>query len=283
MRVVHETVRRDSSATLSCRDFDLASFDCPYHRHEEFEVLRVDASFGRVLAGDHVGSFEPGEVYVFGSRLPHAFVNRMGTLRARSRCLQFDPARFADAFRELPEMRPIGRLFHNAIRGLVWRGETARPLSKLIDEVFDAEGIARLTSLFRLLEQMEGGEPEILASEGFKLGSPDRHLERLETVLTHIHENSAEALSVSGMARLAGMSETAFHRHFRQRMGRTPKAYLREVRLSNIAQRLLETEANISEIAFAEGFNNLSNFNQQFQRSFHCTPRVYRSRHAAAG
>ena len=41
---------------------------------------------------------------------------------------------------------------------------------------------------------------------------------------------------------------------------------------------LLETDLPVTEIAFACGFNNLSNFNRQFRRLKEVAPRDYRRR-----
>lgn len=277
MRVLHETIAVQTAATLSCRDFNLPVFDCPYHRHPEFEILRINESRGRVLAGDFAGIFEPGKIYVFGSRLPHAFVNLEGTGRARSRCLQFDPARLSTAWGTLPEMRSLASLFRRTGRGLLLSEASAHRVSMILDDLFRADGLMQIAELLRLLHEIQrDGAARELASAGYSLQSPDRHLERLEAVLTHIHTHSAGALTIGGLARLAGMSDTVFHRHFRDRMGRTPVAYIQDVRLSNVSHRLLESEASVAEIAFEAGFNNLSNFNQQFRRAFGCTPRGYR-------
>jgi len=136
VRVLHETIAVQTAATLSCRDFNLPVFDCPYHRHPEFEILRINESRGRVLAGDFAGIFEPGKIYVFGSRLPHAFVNLEGTGRARSRCLQFDPARLSTAWGTLPEMRSLASLFRRTSRGLLLSEASAHRVSMILDVSF---------------------------------------------------------------------------------------------------------------------------------------------------
>ena len=94
--------------------------------------------------------------------------------------------------------------------------------------------------------------------------------------MSYIHRNNAGAIHVDKLARLAGMSSTSFHRFFRQSMGCTPVAYINDLRLANIAHRLLESADSVAEIAFAEGFNNLSNFNRLFKRHFGRSPREYR-------
>lgn len=277
MLVVHETIPREPSGFLHCRDFSLERFDCSYHRHAEFEVVRIDESRGRVLAGDYAGDFEPGELYVFGNRLPHDFINPDGTERARSRCLQFDPEVLQTVAVSLPELADVANIYRRASRGLQLRGDAAQKASTCLDGLFETEGLGRLSELFRLLDflnQCDGATE--LASQGYRLNNPNKQLSRLESVLTYIHENAAETPSVAELAVHAGMSESALHRLFRLRMGTTPVSYIQEVRLSSIAHQLLEADASISEIAFNSGFNNLSNFNRQFRQRFQCTPREYR-------
>ncbi|MEM0964708.1 MAG: AraC family transcriptional regulator [Verrucomicrobiota bacterium] len=284
MRAIREQILDQKSETLSCRDFDQETFDCPYHRHPEFEVLRIDQSTGRVLVGDYVGEFQPGQIYLFGSNLPHAFINVKGTRLSRSRCLQFDSNRIFEVSKHLPETTPtINRIYQRASRGLLLQGISASTISDQLDHVFAFSGMAAIAHLFNLLYVAnETIDAQALASQGYNLKNPDRQIKQLETVLAHIHQNSTSSLTNAQLAKLAGMSESSFHRNFRQRIGCTPNSYIQGLRLSNVAQQLIESDSSISEIAFSGGYNNLSNFNNQFQRRFGCTPRTYRARHLAA-
>lgn len=282
MKIVHESISRNPASFLICRDFDLPAFDCPYHRHAEFEVLQIEESEGRLLAGDFAGSFHAGEVYVFGGRLPHAFINREGTRRARSRCLQFDAALLRHVRSDLPDLRSVDHVEQRASRGLLLSGEAAHAVSQALDRLFKGAGLMRMIELLRIMEYIgqDTGARE-LASDGYSLRSPDRQLSRLERVLNYIHERVAEPIAMADLAKHGGMSESALHRLFRSRMGCTPGAYIMDVRLSGIARNLLETDASITEIAFHDGYSNLSNFNRQFRRKFGCTPREYRTRNHA--
>jgi AraC-like DNA-binding protein len=59
-------------------------------------------------------------------------------------------------------------------------------------------------------------------------------------------------------------------------MGKTFQAYVGELRLARAARELIGTDRRISEIAFACGFNNLSNFNRLFLRRYGMNPGAYR-------
>jgi AraC-like DNA-binding protein len=84
-------------------------------------------------------------------------------------------------------------------------------------------------------------------------------------VLDHLFKNSGDPVSQAEAARLVRLSPAAFSRFFRRSVGKTFQAYLTDLRLSEACRQLLESDRTISEIAFAAGFGNLSNFNRSFR------------------
>lgn len=277
MRVKYESVPHEQRGTVTCRDFDLPAFDCPYHMHQELEIVRIDASEGQVLVGDHAGAFTPGQIYVFGSKLPHAFLNRPGTACARSRCIQLTPDPLEGLGRLFPEAVPMTSLLRRADRGLLVDKTALQQASSALDAVFEAMGFERLLRTLELIAWVAAEANSLpLASPAYSPVESSRQVARLESVLSHIHTNCTEAINIQHLARLAAMSSTSFHRFFKQSLGRTPVAYINELRLANVAHRLLESNDSVAEIAFAEGFNNLSNFNRLFKRRFGSSPREYR-------
>ncbi len=279
MRIIYESISAGEGAFITSRDFDLKQFDCPYHMHPELEIVRIDASEGRILAGDFAGSFKPDEIYLFGSRLPHAFINREGTTTAKSRCIQLNVDALRGMIDQFPEAKKIDSFLNWTNRGLKVSPEHASTISVRMDSIFSATGLSRLVKVLELLNHLiEMGELIPLSSEGYVPKRASRQVDRMESVLTHIHENSSSEIQMDDLAKVAAMSPTAFHRFFKQSLGCTPGAYLADLRLSNVAHRLLESADSIAEIAFASGFNNLSNFNRQFRRRFACSPRDYRAR-----
>lgn len=78
------------------------------------------------------------------------------------------------------------------------------------------------------------------------------------------------------MADLVGMSPSSFSRFFRQHTNRTFSTYLVDMRLGQAARELVDTTQNVSEICYACGFNNLSNFNRLFKAKRGMSPREFR-------
>jgi AraC-like DNA-binding protein len=254
LRILHETAFLEPSKSLHCVDQDLKDdFGCPYHRHPEFEVVRIDESSGRALVGDWAGRFQAGEIYVFGGKLPHAFFNDEDTVRARSRYLQFSPDLLSSVAEVWPEMRGLRSLLHRSQRGFRIQGALLRTVSDRLDAVFDTQGIEQMAALFGLLAAIQAcHENAELASASYDQGHsdqhivrlekvlshiPDQHIVRLEKVLSHIHDHPRKNLPMESLAQKAGMSVSAFHNFFRKRMGCTPGVYILDVRFSAIARR----------------------------------------------
>jgi transcriptional regulator GlxA family with amidase domain len=123
----------------------------------------------------------------------------------------------------------------------------------------------------------ESQDARVLASSSFAHTKEDTESRRVLKVKQHIATHSAEPLRLEDLASLCGMSPSSFSRFFRQRTGRTVMDYILDIRLGHAARMLVDTSSGISEICYACGFNNLSNFNRIFKAKRGCTPRDFRA------
>ena len=58
----------------------------------------------------------------------------------------------------------------------------------------------------------------------------------------------------------------------------TPNNFMIDIKLKHAARKLLEKgDNNISDIAYACGFNTLSHFNKLFKKTYGMTPSEYRN------
>ncbi|MHA3700824.1 GlxA family transcriptional regulator [Jatrophihabitans sp. YIM 134969] len=86
-------------------------------------------------------------------------------------------------------------------------------------------------------------------------------------------------LTVSQMARHAGMPERSFARHFKLRTNMTPTRWLTTQRVLEV-QRLLETtELSVEEIASRTGLGTGTSLRSQLARHLGTTPTAYRRAH----
>jgi len=99
---------------------------------------------------------------------------------------------------------------------------------------------------------------------------------RISAALRHIEERLDEPLPIAELARVAAMSPYHFLRTFRVLVGVTPHQFILHARMKRAAVLLRRTSDNVSAIAFAAGFGDLSTFNRRFQRIFALSPPAYR-------
>ncbi len=99
---------------------------------------------------------------------------------------------------------------------------------------------------------------------------------RVAELLRLMERASGEALSLDGLARHAGLSKFHLLRVFAAVTGVTPYKYLLGIRLRRAAAAIAASARPISEIAYAEGFGDLSTFNAHFRAAFGVSPRGWR-------
>jgi len=122
---------------------------------------------------------------------------------------------------------------------------------------------------------------ELLPSQERRLDdagpSPDLDsLGRLEKALEHMARKHGESLSLSSLAKLCGMSQTHFRRLFQRTLGKSPRDYLKQLRVATAMAELGRSGRPIAEIAVSCGFGNISSFNRQFKELAGASPREWR-------
>lgn len=111
-----------------------------------------------------------------------------------------------------------------------------------------------------------------------KQDSPNRlkAIQRLRPLLTYLHKNLSEPVTIDDMASLVHLSPSRFHAVFRQSMNATPLDYLKKIRLDAAARMLLASDASVAEISRAVGFKNQFHLSREFHNQFGLSPLKYR-------
>ncbi len=97
-----------------------------------------------------------------------------------------------------------------------------------------------------------------------------RFIEKLQTVLNK--ELSNADFSSEDFATTVGMSRMQLHRKLKTLLGVTATEFLRNERLKAATELLKNGTGNISEVAYAVGFNDVSYFSKCFKEMFGRTP-----------
>jgi len=103
--------------------------------------------------------------------------------------------------------------------------------------------------------------------------------QQLRLVDETIHARIGEALSVSMLSSIAGLSRSHFSHAFRASVGRTPHAHIVRLRIERAMKLLIETDVPLSEIALATGFSDQAHFSNKFRRAAGMTPTQWRKAH----
>jgi AraC-like DNA-binding protein len=100
---------------------------------------------------------------------------------------------------------------------------------------------------------------------------------RIWKARNYIHEHSGEELSLGQVAKAANTSANYFSEKFKEATGVNFVRYVAQVRYEKVAGLLRESDLRISEIAFATGFQSLSQFNRTFKKFAGKSPTKYRA------
>jgi AraC-like DNA-binding protein len=93
-----------------------------------------------------------------------------------------------------------------------------------------------------------------------------------------IRENLGERLTLEGVSRHAGLSAHHFCKVFRKAAGINLIEYINRSRVEQARDMLLKPDARVSEVAFAIGYQSLSQFNRTFRSITGESPTEFRRR-----
>jgi AraC-like DNA-binding protein/quercetin dioxygenase-like cupin family protein len=259
-----------------------AGFDCPWHFHDEYELILVQKSSGYRMVGDNLKPLAPGDLVFIGPNLPHIWQNDArglgGGTRVHAVLIQFEEKFLGDWLR-LPALAPVCQLLKRTALGLEVTGHTRHHVAEMMVGMSKLRGLSRIAQFLLILDVLaRSHECRQISSPGFtNLGNPFNQA-RMNLVFQFINEHLDQAISLPQVAELVHLSAGAFSRFFHVHTGKAFPAFVNELRIGRACRLLMETELHMTEIAKACGFTNLSNFNRQFLRLKRLTPRAFRHR-----
>lgn len=155
----------------------------------------------------------------------------------------------------------------------VWRPDQPqlyeRMFSQLVENIplGQRKDLGAMGQLYRLLAQIRAD------SMPQPVRLPKRMLRTRSAILGRFNESD---LSISELAREAGLSEAYFRREFKACFGCQPVAYISHMRIEH-AKALLEAgDCSVSEAAIRSGYDNVSYFSYRFRCVTGMTPGQYR-------
>ena len=255
-------------------------FDYPLHQHREYELNFVQNGQGvRRIVGDSVEEIGPLDlVLIAGEDLEHVW--EQGNCHSediREITIQFSSDLFGSDLLNKNQFARIKKMLDLGTHGLSFPAEAILKVYHRLDTLAaEQDSFQQFINCLQLLYELSGCDAKVLSSSSFAHSPRDRESRRVLKVKEYINEHYAEPLTLGMMADLVGMSASSFSRFFKQHTNRTLSSYLIDIRLGHAARALVDTSQNISEICYACGFNNLSNFNRIFKAKRGVSPREFR-------
>ncbi|WP_405579644.1 AraC family transcriptional regulator N-terminal domain-containing protein [Streptomyces sp. NBC_01190] len=139
---------------------------------------------------------------------------------------------------------------------------------RLLDHPADAQVLAPLIEreiLWRLLTGPHGGMIR-------QIGLADSGLSHVSRAIRWIRDNYAEPMRIADLARLAGMSPSAFHRHFRAVTAMSPLQFQKRIRLQEARSLLVARAGDVAGVGHLVGYDSPPQFTREYRRLFGAPP-----------
>ncbi|MFI9550821.1 AraC family transcriptional regulator [Nonomuraea endophytica] len=225
----------------------------------------------RLALGDRVYEYRAGQYLVASVDLPVTgqFLQDAPDEPALGFGLTLEPAAVAEVLLQAgpgdSARVPSGIVVSDAPPALL---DAVVRLLRLLDEPRDRPVLAPLIKreiLWRLITSEQGATVR-------QLGLADSGLSHVSRAVRWIREHYAQPFRVEDVARLSGMSVSAFYRNFQAVTTMSPIQFQKQIRLQE-ARLLLATHlGDVTGVGRRVGYDNPSQFSREYRRQFGAAP-----------
>lgn len=165
-------------------------------------------------------------------------------------------------------------------------GEPANAISlaeadhALVDAMERLFGLVGKPSAARMLQPLIEREIHfwmLMADHGTMLRElvrADSHAARIAKAVGVLRRDYTERLRIDDLARLAGMSTSAFHDRFKAITGTTPLQFQKRLRLMEARRLIASGEISVSAAAWRVGYESPTQFSREYARTWGAPPRT---------
>ena len=254
------------------------------HVHDAWELYYVTQGFGQRIAGDEMQPFSKGDVVLIPPKMPHRWDYSTEGTDADGNVsylmLTFSGTFINHIIEVFPEVR-------HAMLGVVlptearrFRGTTAQTIQQRLVQMETMSEMDRLIESLRLL-------PFVFSTEDFtdvgRMNYTEKSVRRMMQISTYVMKHYQHAISLDDIAREVGMNRSSFCSYFKRQKGITFSQFVTRYRLATAAEMLRNSQRQVSDIAYAVGFSDLSHFVHTFTRVMGVSPTAYRKGHDDSG
>lgn len=279
--VIHEITPLRGKDVLYIADRKKKEFTYPIHNHDIYELNFVEHASGvRRIVGDSsevIGEYDL--VLITSANLEHVWEQNTCTSdNIHEITVQFDFNMNQDNFFGRNPFHSMRKMMDRAKKGLAFPMEAIMQVYAKLEVLSQIkDGFKAVIQFLEILHELSlhPGARELSSSSFAKVIVEDDS-RRILKVKNYISKNFMDEIRLPVLAKIAGMSTSAFSRFFKLHTGRSLSDYIIDIRLGHASRLLVDTAQSISEIGFDSGFNNLSNFNRIFKKKKGCAPSEFR-------
>jgi len=280
MHVTFEKLTVDEDSLIHYQEFIQPRFTSGFHLHDEFELILIVKSHGKLYAGSNVANFNDGELYFFAPGLPHCFYNTQGYENGQELAcaiaIWFKKDFLGSDFFEKTESMLLKRFIKKSERGI----QIIDPSKSLINRIIylkRKKNLEKISELLLILNELSVCEKVKLLSISDIIETSNLSDSKIiNDVFRYVAENFMKEISLEKAAFVANMQKAAFCRYFKRKTKKTFTQLVNETRIMHAQKLLAETDKTVIEVAFECGYENTSYFNRQFKICCQTSPTAFR-------
>lgn len=255
--------------------------DFPLHFHEDYELNLTLNVRGKRILGNMVEDFTEKDLVITTPNVLHCYKRDDAFLNTRCEVvvIQFPKELPSWGIFDTDQLRDIRNMLCQPAPGLKFSEETAEAVRERLLRLPTVEGFEGVQLFLDILHELacaDRTQVELIGVQSSDSSFP--HSRRINRIVQFVEKNYNRKISLEDVGEQVGMSASSVSRFFKKRTRHNFWDYLNGFRIDRAAQMMIETEHTISEISYACGFNNISNFNRVFRERIGTTPSDYRNK-----
>jgi AraC-like DNA-binding protein len=280
MEIAYEKLHLDKNSLFHYQQFIQPRFTSPFHLHDEFELILIVRSHGKLYLGSNVVNFSDNDLYLFAPGLPHCFFNTRGYENgnelAHAVVIQFSEDFLGNCFFQKNEVSQLKKLIDKSKFGV----QFINPKKSIFERILklnEQKNLSKLGEFLLILNDLTSNKSVKALSTGNNvnlLNLNDSII--INHVYKYVAENFQKKISFDIAASTSNMQRAAFCRFFKRKTKKKFSEFVNETRIMHARKLLTETDKTMIEIAFDCGYENTSYFNRQFKIICGITPTAFK-------
>jgi AraC-like DNA-binding protein len=278
MRIEYEIIKPDagSSFRLLYQNKKAEDFIWQYHYHVEFEIVCVLAGSGTRHVGNHLSTYQDGDLVFIGSNIPHSGFGLNCSNPHEEIVIQVSPDVMHHWVSNLEEMKQVSILLERSKQGIVFKNNTKNKVTYKLKALLKLPPFERYINLLAILQEMAISEEyDLLNPQAIFPNSIKKHKLRLQKIFTFVEQNYQQNIEISEVAGLLNISVPSFCNYFKKATHTTFTEFVNNFRIQKACLLLLQ-DKTIAESCYDCGFNNITYFNKIFKETLGKTPSQFR-------